>query len=71
MTELFDRVFASFWTFAGSFAFAYLFLFFVVNGVANICNRFIRMVNIWRRGWPPEHLDADGDTHHKPTPKKP
>ena len=30
-----------------------------------IPNRWIRHLNIKKHGWPPEHLDADGDTHHK------
>jgi hypothetical protein len=31
-------------------------------------NRFLRTVRIWRAGWPPAHLDADGD--FKPEPKE-
>ena len=30
-------------------------------------NRLIQSSNIKARGWPPEHLDADGDYH---TPKR-
>jgi hypothetical protein len=29
-------------------------------------NRILRTVKVLVRGWPPEHLDADGD--HKPDP---
>lgn len=30
-----------------------------------IANRYIRHKNIVARGWPPEHLDADGDAIEK------
>lgn len=29
---------------------------------------FFRHLNIKAHGWPPPHLDADGDTHHPETP---
>jgi hypothetical protein len=31
------------------------------------CNRLMRTIKVCVRGWPPEHLDADGDW--KPEPK--
>lgn len=34
-----------------------------------IINRWIRHRNIVARGWPPEHLDADGDFKPKPEPE--
>jgi len=41
-----------------------------VSVVIVVCLYFLlklpfRMINILVRGWPPEHLDADGDVHHK------
>lgn len=33
----------------------------VLNSVCRIVNRVLRSVNIALRGWPPAHLDADGD----------
>lgn len=33
-----------------------------------LMSRLIRHANIRARGWPPPHLDADGD--HKPEPDK-
>lgn len=40
----------------------------VVAGVAwKFCNRLLRTIKVCVRGWPPEHLDADGDW--KPEPK--
>ena len=32
-----------------------------------VWNRFMRHLNIRKAGWPPAHLDADGD--FKPAPK--
>ncbi len=36
--------------------------------VCKIWRRLIRHLNIRRHGWPPVHLDADGD--FKPAPKE-
>jgi hypothetical protein len=33
----------------------------LVNFTLRVIVRIIRMINIAIRGWPPEHLDADGD----------
>lgn len=33
----------------------------IVNGAVQIANRIIRHRNIRSAGWPPAHLDADGD----------
>ncbi|MDC3312707.1 hypothetical protein OAV22_02095 [Flavobacteriaceae bacterium] len=37
-----------------------------VNAVSKLCNRILRSLNILMRGWPPEHLDADGDFRELP-----
>lgn len=29
--------------------------------IFRIVNRFFRVINIWKNGYPPEHCDADGD----------
>ena len=33
----------------------------VTNGLAQTYNRYLRSCNIREKGWPPAHLDADGD----------
>lgn len=33
----------------------------LVELAAKVCVRVIRMLTVWVRGWPPPHLDADGD----------
>lgn len=37
-------------------------LAWLVTGLAFRCwNRFMRHLNVRKHGWPPAHLDADGD----------
>jgi hypothetical protein len=36
-------------------------VYMLVELVFKIWNRFMRHLNIRSKGWPPEHLDADGD----------
>lgn len=33
----------------------------ILTIVIRLPNRILRCINIVTRGWPPEHLDADGD----------
>lgn len=33
----------------------------IIGGCITIVNRIIRHFNIRAKGWPPPHLDADGD----------
>ena len=47
--------------------------FFLVLAALRVCwmpfliiNRILRHRNIMARGWPPEHLDADGDVVKRP-----
>jgi hypothetical protein len=53
--------------FGGSYFLAWcsLWLFWMIVPIAslifNLVNRILRSINIALRGWPPEHLDADGD----------
>ena len=42
-------------------------VFMLPNLVFRIINRAFHVINVSIRGWPPEHLDADGDW--KPAPK--
>lgn len=50
-------VFSSFWVFIGSLLLIELPLKFFLNAIRMI----VRQRNISKHGWPPEHLDADGD----------
>ena len=33
----------------------------IVGQLVRLANRFVRKANIKAAGWPPSHLDADGD----------
>jgi hypothetical protein len=35
--------------------------FFLAVGIGGVIKRTYRMLMVLTRGWPPEHLDADGD----------
>jgi hypothetical protein len=63
-----------FWSFVNEHWFiAFLLVGGVISGVVTILyallfrlpNRIIRHCNIARAGWPPAHLDADGDFKNK------
>lgn len=47
-----------------------LVLLICIDHVEPLVMRFTRMVQILVRGWPPEHLDADGDRHFPPCDRK-
>lgn len=61
MTDALHFVFQSFWTFAGTFLLVALPFRFAFR----CWNRFMRMLNIRARGWPPSHCDADGEFEEK------
>ncbi len=72
MLEILKYVLSSFWIFSG-FCILFLIVGYVVldsflkmysfslNLIFRIYNRFLRFFIIMFRGWPPIHLDADGD----------
>lgn len=64
MTELFELVFRSPFSYFGSLAILFLCLLFAESTFSNalrLLNRVFRTLNVICRGWPPAHLDADGD----------
>ena len=57
-------IFSSFWIWIG-----FVILIGVpIDAIVKVIRRLIRRSMIVRQGWPPEHLDADGDW--QPEPKK-
>ena len=57
MIHLLEFIFASSWHFLGvCFIGAFL-----VKCLVVIWSRFMRMLMVRKHGWPPPHLDADGD----------
>lgn len=57
MIEILEITFRSFWHFVG----VLILLGCAGKLVFLIWNRFMRMLNIRKHGWPPPHCDADGD----------
>ena len=61
MLEILEFALSGFWKFVGC---AMLFngaAYFLVNGLLRIWTRLMRMIMVSKHGWPPSHLDADGD----------
>jgi uncharacterized membrane protein HdeD (DUF308 family) len=65
MLELFKYTLSGFWIFCGSYCLIAMILYFLVNGIVRIFSRFFRMIMVSLKGWPPSHLDADGDWFQK------
>jgi len=61
MLEILKYTTSGFWIFVGSYSLIALVLYFGINGIIKLFSRFFRMVMVLFRGWPPSHLDADGD----------
>jgi hypothetical protein len=59
--ELLQYIFSGFFKFMGFFILFAFTVHYTVNAFLRIYSRFIRMVMVLSRGWPPKDLDADGD----------
>ena len=69
--ELLKFTFSGAWTFIGVFALCSLFLHYVLNFILSIWARFMRLLMVRKSGWPPNHLDADGDFKPEPETEQP
>lgn len=65
MIELIKFACSDFWVFCGVIIILQMFLYFIVNGIIRMWSRFIRFLMVRKHGWPPAHLDADGDWQPK------
>lgn len=61
MLEILKYMSSGFWVWIGTITILYILLYFVGNILSRGFSRFLRTINILFRGWPPTHLDADGD----------
>ena len=59
--EILELATSGFWKFIGSFILFNTALYYVVNWLTKSWGRFLRMLMVRKHGWPPDHLDADGD----------
>jgi hypothetical protein len=51
---------------AGSPIITILLAWCIVGGIRDIWRRTTSLIRVAVRGWPPAHLDADGDWKHEP-----
>lgn len=58
MKEIIELALSGFWKFIGFATILYIVCYYSFL----IINRFFRVINVMIKGWPPEHLDADGDS---------
>jgi hypothetical protein len=61
MMEFIRFTFSGFWYFVGMAILLNGAAYFFFNTVFRMYNRWVRHRNIKAAGWPPNHLDADGD----------
>jgi len=54
-------VFSSFWIWLGCLIMIMAPLSLLVQLLFRCWNRFLRHLSVRKAGWPPSHLDADGD----------
>jgi hypothetical protein len=67
INKILEIAFSGFWPFVGMMILLNGSAYFFVNMVVKMWVRFTRMLMVRKHGWPPAHLDADGDW--KPNPK--
>ena len=61
MMEFLEFTFKSFWHFVGVAILLNGAAYFIINGLLKSWSRLLRCVMVSKHGWPPSHLDADGD----------
>jgi len=57
MEKIIEIAFSGFWQFVGMC----ILVGIPLNFIFRMYNRTLRCLNLKRNGWPPEHVDADGD----------
>ena len=67
--KILDIAFSGFWPFLGMLILLNLILAGTLNVIYKSWRRFMRMLMVRKHGWPPEHLDADGNFPKKPKKK--
>jgi len=61
INKILEIAFSDFWSFIGMMILLNGSAYFAVNGLLKMWSRFLRMLMVRKHGWPPSHLDADGD----------
>lgn len=66
MIEILKFILSGFWIFVGTTILLNGFAFFTVNMIVRMWARYMRYLSVKSKGWPPSHLDADGDWKSQP-----
>jgi hypothetical protein len=61
VNKILEIAFSGFWQFIGMSILLNGLAYFLVNGILRLVTRFFRLLNLLKNGYPPNHLDADGD----------
>lgn len=61
INNIIDTAFSGFWAFIGMIILLNGAAYYLLNFIVKLWGRFTRMVMVSIHGWPPPHLDADGD----------
>jgi hypothetical protein len=61
INKIIEITFSGIWNFLGVFLILYILTYYGANLILKYFSRFTRMAMVLFRGWPPSHLDADGD----------
>lgn len=61
IAKIIEIAFSGFWPFFGMMILLNGAAYYTVNGLVKIWRMFMRMLMVRKHGWPPSHLDADGD----------
>ena len=57
MSKILEIAFSGFWPFVG----IWILIYIPFSTLLSIWSRLMRMIMVSKHGWPPSHLDADGD----------
>lgn len=61
MDKIIETMFSGFFNFIGMMMLICTILHYGINVIVRIWHIFMRMLMVRKHGWPPSHLDADGD----------
>lgn len=67
--KILDIAFSGFFPFLGMIILINAIVYAAFNAVLKFWSRFMRMLMVRKHGWPPGHLDADGDWPKQPKNK--
>ncbi|MCK4824210.1 hypothetical protein KA005_51135 [bacterium] len=68
--KILDIAFSGLFPFIGMMILLNIVVLYTLNTLYKSWRRFMRMLMVRKHGWPPEHLDADGDFTKKKPKKK-